>query len=185
MNLMKSRVVKAEPWLQKIFKKAYPYPMLLSEDIQRETFNFSKTLPHAARYRCTWRGGGFRDEYKSFFESMMGQYYRVPGFLATSMAKMTAMDFIRSRDINYPRVLWCILLDERGKYEKEFQCRHANFVFKTEVLGEMEFLYAAYSVFKVVRIDFAEQDWSQKCSHYTIVVQAAIDNVSHAEDLPL
>ena len=145
--------------------------MLLGKGIQRKTFNFSKPLPHADKYCCTWRGGGFRDEYKAFFESMMGQYYRVPGFLATSLAKVTAMDFIRGRDINYPRVLWCILvsrsltacticghsvpllhvsqLDERGKYEKEFQCRHANFVFKTEIIGEMEFLYAAYSVFKV------------------------------------
>ena len=31
INLMKSRVVKAEPWLQKIFKKTYPYVSCLGE----------------------------------------------------------------------------------------------------------------------------------------------------------
>ena len=41
-------------------------------------------------------------------------------------------------------------LDANGKRKSEFRCRHANFIFKTEVEGELEFLYSAYSVFKVV-----------------------------------
>ena len=40
-------------------------------------------------------------------------------------------------------------VDERGKHKKEFRCKHTNFVLKTEVPGEMEFLYSPYSLFKV------------------------------------
>merc|ERR1712187_157365 len=107
---------------------------------------------------------------------MTDKWYRVPGFLATSINERRALKFIQRADQAHPRILWCILLDERGKSKSEFRCKHASFVFKTEVPGEMEFLFAAYSVFKVVRTDFTEQDWSKHSSHYTVVIEAAIDN---------
>jgi hypothetical protein len=53
------------------------------------------------------------------------------------------------------------------------------------VPGEMEFLYSAYSVFKVLRTDFSAQDWSEPDAHYTVVLEAALDNKKHNEDLPL
>ena len=152
------------------------YPKPLSKDVQAEVFkNFDRPL--AAGYCCSWRGGGFRDECKRFFVDMTGKFYRVPGFLATSLERSTAMGFIRRVNKAQPRILWCILvrfrtclhlplaeilvdcvtrmshtlqLDARGNNKSEFRCRHANFVFKTEVEGEMEFLYSAYSVFKVI-----------------------------------
>ena len=40
-------------------------------------------------------------------------------------------------------------LDPRGRNKSEFRCKHASFMFKTEVAYEMEFLFTAYSVFKV------------------------------------
>ena len=134
---------------------------------------FKKTFPITSRYCCTWRGGGFRDDHKSFFK--LQKNYRVPGFLATSQEVNTAEKFIRRAEKAYPRILWCILvrlltalhcpecihlsrdslsllcisqLDGRGEMHKEFRCKHAKFVLKTEVKGEMEFLYAPYSVFK-------------------------------------
>jgi len=58
-------------------------------------------------------------------------------------------------------------------------------VFKTEVPGEMEFLYSPYSVFKVLRTDFSAQDWTETNAHYTVVIEAALDNQVHKEDLPL
>ena len=83
-------------------------------------------------------------------------------------------------------------------------------MYKTEVRNEMEFLYTAYSVFKasgrlgsipvtvalthsdtdsmssqVVSADFSPQDWSKDDAHYTVAVEAVIDNQRHDEDLPL
>lgn len=83
-------------------------------------------------------------------------------------------------------------------------------MYKTEVPKEMEFLYTAYSVFKasgwvgsmsvtmttthndtdfmssqVTSVDFSSQDWSKDDSHYTVAVEADIDNQCHDEDLPL
>ena len=106
-------------------------------------------------------------------------------------------------------MLFVLQLDHRGQTKKEFRCKHAKFVFKTEVEGEMEFLFAPYSVFtvrllwarvdqfqyeynttvvawaQVVRTDFSPQDWSVSSSHYTVCVEAAIDNSVHKETLEL
>ena len=38
---------------------------------------------------------------------------------------------------------------------------------------------------QVVRTDFSAQDWSKCDSHYTVVIEAVIDNCSHPDDLPL
>lgn len=46
-------------------------------------------------------------------------------------------------------ILYVLQLDERGRKKTKFRCKHANFIFKTEVSGEMEFLFSAYSAFKV------------------------------------
>lgn len=63
------------------------------------------------KYCCTWRGGGFRDEFKQFFERMTGKFYRVPGFLATSLQRNTAVRFMtRVKKDKRPRLLWCILV---------------------------------------------------------------------------
>ena len=38
---------------------------------------------------------------------------------------------------------------------------------------------------QVVRTDFTPRDWTEKGSHYTIVIEAAIDNLRHSDELPL
>ena len=58
----------------------------------------------------TWRGGGFRDQYQNFYKQMTGKYYRIPGFLATSLNRNKAMDFIHRAHKAHPRILWCILV---------------------------------------------------------------------------
>jgi len=180
MLLVEDRGV--QPWLQKVFKQSYPYPGLLGKGIQRLVLKLKNPLPHSARYCCTWRGGGFRDVYRNFFE--LDKWYRIPGFLATSLDLNTALKFLRRRKKG-PRILWCILLDHRGQTKSEFRCKHAKFVLKTEVAGEMEFLFAPYSVFKVVRADFSPRDWSDRKAHYTVLIEAAIDNSVHKEDMEL
>ena len=74
-------------------------------------------------------------------------------------------------------------------------------------MGEMEFLFEPFSVFKaslwragevmpvrtrsvcrvaqVVSTDFTPRDFSKTKSHYTIIIEAAIDNDMHGLDLPL
>ena len=76
-----------------------------------EAAGISKTLlPHAEKFCASWRGGGFRDDFREFFDRMIGKFYRVAGFLATSLDKSTALEFIGRADKAHPRVLWCILV---------------------------------------------------------------------------
>lgn len=82
------------------------YPYLLTKGAAKV---FKHPLP-ATKFRASWRGGGFRDGCKEFFERMMGKYYRIPGFLATSLKKDTAIRFINRADKKHPRILWCILV---------------------------------------------------------------------------
>ena len=42
-----------------------------------------------------------------------------------------------------------------------------------------------YVWLQVIKTDFTVQNWSETNSHYTVVVEAAIDNKSHEDDLPL
>ena len=89
-------------------KKIRRSPEQLRQAVNRKIFE--EPFPANARYCCSWRGGGFRDNCKEFFQSMMGKFYRVPGFLATSLQRGKAMEFIRRADRSQPRILWCILV---------------------------------------------------------------------------
>ena len=64
------------------------------------------------KFCACWRGGGFRDQFKGFYEQMQGKFYRVPGFLATSLNSSVAEGFISRANKAHPRVLWCILVRE-------------------------------------------------------------------------
>merc|ERR1712224_259604 len=72
----------------------------------------------------TWRGGGFRQQHRSFFQSIKGQKYRVPGFLATSSKRSIAVGFLYKLDSKQPRALWRILFDRRGEKHVEYRVRH-------------------------------------------------------------
>ena len=82
----------------------------MDNETQTRMFKFANPLSAEARYCCTWRGGGFRDEFKEFYESMMGKWYRVPGLLATSIGIRRALGFLARADQAHPRILWCILV---------------------------------------------------------------------------
>ena len=134
----------------------------------------------------SWRGGGFRDEYQSFF--VPGKKYRVPGVLATGLSKMVAIAFISKADCNHPRILWCIKVDGRGVREPEHRVLHASFVQKSLIPGEGEFLYAPYSAFEVETVRWAKPDSAGKYAvgvYHQVLVRSAIDNKGWDEDLPL
>ena len=175
-----------------VFTRAINLRRVESRDLKPSWFSDcsvlypSKLLPDEMGHGCwrdgvgighgTWRGGGFRDEFRSFFKE--GKRYRVPAVLATSMSKDVALRFVTSADRTQPRVLWCIKVDGRGKSDPRFRCKHASYVNKTLVTGEGEFLFAPYSAFRV-----EQAVWSGPV--YEIVVSAALDNKAEPEDLPL
>ena len=129
----------------------------------------------------TWRGGGFRNQYKTFFDCMIGSKYRVPAFLATSVKKAVAMGFAKVADKDHARVLWCIRFDPRGKSDPNYRVRHMTFVNKTLIPGEGEYLFAPYSVFTLVSVAWSA---TQEQPH-NITILAANDNKEEDENLDL
>ena len=129
----------------------------------------------------TWRGGGFRNQFQTFFKRTKGQKYRVPGFLATSNNRRVAATFAFKADSAHPRVLWRVNFDRRGKYQPAYRIRHMTFVSKTLVKGEGEYLFAPYSVFKLVSLK-----WSENLTKpHELTVEAVVDNRCEDESLPL
>merc|ERR1712224_131879 len=129
----------------------------------------------------TWRGGGFRDEHKAFFNSTKGKKYRVPAFLATSKNRSVAAVFASGASKSHPCAIWCIKFDERGKEHPEYRVRHMTFVSKTLVPDEEEYLFAPYSVFTLKKIK-----WSAKLvKPHKFTIVAACDNQEEDESLPL
>ena len=126
-----------------------------------------------------WRGGGFNNDVQDFFA--LEKYYRCPGFLATSFEKSVASKFLAMQADGIPTALWMVLLDALGTEAVEYRCMNANYVLKSHLSSEKEFLFSPYSVFQVVATE-----WSPKIGeHHAIVLRAAIDNRKHPEDLPL
>ena len=127
----------------------------------------------------TWRGGGFRRNFQSFFTK--GKKYRVPGFLATSNLRSVAAAFVYKADDAHPTVMWRIVFDPRGKLQPQYRVRHMTFVSKTLIPGEGEYLFAPYSVFTVV-----SSKWSRKLRDpHELTISAAYDNKREDESLPL
>jgi len=131
----------------------------------------------------TWRGGGFRKEYKSFFDGMVGKKYRVPSFLATSQLRKIAAGFALKASCGYtrPSAMWRIVFDKRGEEDIQYRVKHMTFVSKTLIKGENEYLFAPYSVFTLVSVEWSKK--KDKSHEFTIL--AACDNKVEDEDLPL
>ena len=130
----------------------------------------------------TFRGTGFDNRYRHFFDSEPNKKYRVPGFFATSFSEAKAKDFAFNNGtaLGRPAVLWVVHVDPRGRDDADYRCKHVNFVKHALVAGELEYLFTAYSVFTVRRCVWAEGDALSR-----IEVDAALDNLAEPEDLPL
>jgi hypothetical protein len=96
-----------------------------------------------------WRGGVLPDHHRDFFQP--GTKFRFPVFLATSFSENTAEEFLYRAHMsrNLPAVKWHIKLDPRGAAQIRFRCKHVNYVERTNVQGEDEFLFVPYSAFTV------------------------------------
>jgi len=129
----------------------------------------------------TWRGGGFRDEFKPFFQRIKGKKFRVPGFLATSDDKQVASGFAFKANKAHPTAMWRVTFDKRGKDNPEYRVQHMSFVSKTLVDGEGEYLFAPYSVFTLVSVKWS----TRRNAPHRFTIRAAVDNREEDENLPL
>ena len=127
---------------------------------------------HPADNVC-FRGGGFDDRYRSFYVS--GRHFRQPAYLATSFSRAVASEFIGRSDMP-SKVLWLVRIDPQRK------CLHVNLVKRSNVHGEEEYLFAPYSAFTVIRVQWNAGSIE---SPHVIELLAAVDNKEAPEDLPL
>jgi hypothetical protein len=139
-------------------------------------------LPAAMR---TFRGGELPMEHVEFYRRRAGlqEKYRVPGYLATSFSEQVAYGFLYSKFAEGKTpVKWIVEMDQRGRDDVVFRCKHVNFV-ETNTLGEEEFLFAPYSVFSVleVRVPASPSDDDP----VVVRLLAAVDNLKEDEGLDL
>jgi ankyrin repeat protein len=135
----------------------------------------------------TYRGGGFDNVHKGFFTE--GKQFRVPGFLATSFSKKVAKNFrdnIATPPPGGSRILWLIRIDPEGETDPAKRCKHVNFVSNSHIVDadgnprEAEFLFAPYSTFTIKSVK-----WGDGGEPHEIKIEAATDNSTTPEDLPL
>jgi hypothetical protein len=129
----------------------------------------------------TFRGTAFDDAHRNFF--VEGKKYRAPGFVATSFDETTALGFAvrNGLDRGKPAVLWVVHVDPAGEHDPTRRCKHVSFVNNGLAGRENEYLFTAYSVFTVRRVE-----WSDDATTLSrIELEAAIDNRDEDESLPL
>ena len=125
----------------------------------------------------TYRGGALPQQHQSFFE--VGKQFRTPQFLSTSKNRRVASNFAyMASERGEEPVLWEFVFHE------DFGCKHVNFLQRSNVEGEEEFLFTAYSVFTVRSRDIKSGPTNWMDPH-KIVLEVAPDNRLYPEDLPL
>ena len=80
-------------------------------------------------------------------------------------------------------MLWKVHVDPEGEQNRDRLCKHVNYVAKTHVPGEREYLFTAYSVFTIRQVTWA--DPLDRQTPHLIELDAALDNQEHSLDLPL
>jgi hypothetical protein len=131
-----------------------------------------------------WRGGGLPEEHKAWYDAHLAQKYRVPMLLATSFSEEKADEFLYfAYDKGVPTVKWEVRVDPRGETQIRYRCKHVSFITRTDLPNELEYLFAAYSVFTVLEVHWS--DTPDDDTPHRIVLQAAIDNRKEPAGLPL
>merc|ERR1711971_1143761 len=126
-----------------------------------------------------WRGGGFRNTFKTFFT--VGLRFRIPAFYATSFSKKIASQFAFRQSGKHFRAICRVQVDPRGAQDPLYRVKHAAYVRNTLVKGEGEYLFSPYSVFEIEHVA-----WSDKLEDpHVLHLKAALDNVRESEKLPL
>ena len=99
----------------------------------------------------TYRGGGIPDHFRAFFDQH--KTFCVAGFLATSFSREKAEEFMCFADQRgEPCVMWEVQVDPAGERSAARRCLHVNYVTRSNVPGEDEYLFAPYSPFTVKEV---------------------------------
>ena len=102
--------------------------------------------------------------------------YRVPFLLASSFQERVPRTIFLPR-ISGPKVVFRIELD------KKMGCKQVNYLDKTECPGESEFLFSAYSAFRVKSVRWSDTPERDSTPH-EITILASHDNQEEPEDVP-
>ena len=82
--------------------------------------------------------------------------------------------------------MWMIRIDPEGETDPAKRCKHVNFVSNSHIVDadgnptEAEFLFAPYSAFTIKSVK-----WGDGGEPHVIKIEAATDNSTVPEDLPL
>jgi hypothetical protein len=118
----------------------------------------------------------------------VGKQYRVPAFLATSFKQSVTNSFMWNAECaGHSAVQWKVQVDPtadpQGDNMPQNLCKHVNLLRVTLVPGEEEYLFAAFSAFTVIAVQWSSQPTAQNPHQITLL--AATDNRQQPEDLPL
>jgi len=152
------------------------HAVIISRGINVQCVIRKKIAPAWPDDNITYRGGGLPQQYRSFYEPK--KTYRAPMFIATSTKKHVALNMFCSR-VTAPcePVLW------KFHFHPDCKCVHVNYLDKSLIEGEEEFLFSAYSVFTVMQVDWKESPtW---INAHVIDLAVSPDNLLEKEDLPL
>lgn len=123
--------------------------------------------------RRLFRGGSLPDHHRSFF--VPGKKYRAPAYVATTKIQQVTQGFLQKvHKDGLPPVLWIIHVDHRDG------CSHVNYVERSNMESEKEYLFVAYSVFTVRSVVWkARPTWKEP---HCIEVDAASCNLIETEE---
>jgi len=117
-----------------------------------------------------YRGGGFDPAHAEFFQ--VGVKYRVPMYLATSLRRDVAEQFMRNDNSADEKIIWTILM------EAEADMYNASLVHRTYFAGEAEYLFTPFSVFTVADVSWRAGTASRP---HRITLKASADNKQEPE----
>lgn len=128
----------------------------------------------------TYRGTGLPRAELSFFERLRGEKYRSPMPLASTKQRAIASHFLSQvqRDLEPVMFVFCFRDDIAPP------CVHANYLESvTQVRGEEEILFSAYSAFQVGAVEIKnDATWMQP---HAVMLEVCPDNRLERENLPL
>eukprot|EP00940_MAST-03C_sp_MAST-3C-sp2_P000913 g913.t1 len=132
-----------------------------------------------------YRGSTLPAKHLGFFEALAGKnrYYRAAHLVATSFDMAVAYKFLDPAfdriPAAVPKVLWEV------KIHPIFGCNNVSFIDDslTDAKGEQEYLFSAYSAFKVLKVE-RSADPTDYTTPHKITIEAAFDNSRIPESVP-